>query len=322
MSNKTLVIVLAETRAHELTFTNFKKNVIDTLNADLCICIGVDDKYDYSNPFYQLAKYKFTYQEPADYGDAFDIAYTNILAKNPDKIGPNHKHWREFLKIKDQFMGGVKDPVNQHPGSAGILIFFRWFLLQQLTSSGIIANYDRFVITRSDFIYQLPHPNVALLASHNIWIPNGEYYDGYTDRHVILSQSNIVQYLNIFDNFVLNSEQYHAKMSKLSANNLLNLEQVIKFHINEQYESEIVREFPYVMYSVRNINGTTRWSSGVYSDKLGYFVKYWSEYSQSSAYKNAFNQSGVDLDIFYENIIKHINHSTTKPVKFTAITAK
>jgi len=33
--SKTLVIVLSETRAHELTFDNFKKNVIDELNADL-----------------------------------------------------------------------------------------------------------------------------------------------------------------------------------------------------------------------------------------------------------------------------------------------
>jgi hypothetical protein len=29
---KTIVIILSETRAHELTFDNFKKNVIDELN--------------------------------------------------------------------------------------------------------------------------------------------------------------------------------------------------------------------------------------------------------------------------------------------------
>jgi hypothetical protein len=33
----TLVIVLSETRASELTFNSFKTNVIDELNADLCM---------------------------------------------------------------------------------------------------------------------------------------------------------------------------------------------------------------------------------------------------------------------------------------------
>ena len=78
---KTLVIVLSETRASELTFDNFKKNVIDELNADLCVCIGVKPDYDYNNPFYKLAKYKFTYNEPDDFGDAFEYAY-NILSQN------------------------------------------------------------------------------------------------------------------------------------------------------------------------------------------------------------------------------------------------
>ena len=59
---KTLVIILAETRAYELTFDNFKKNVIDRLDADLCLCIGIKSDYNYNNPFYTLAKYKFLYE--------------------------------------------------------------------------------------------------------------------------------------------------------------------------------------------------------------------------------------------------------------------
>jgi hypothetical protein len=83
MSN-TLVIILSETRASELTFNSFKKNVLDELNADLCVCIGVKPDYDYNNPFYALAKYKFTYDEPDDFGDAFEYAY-NILSQNKPK---------------------------------------------------------------------------------------------------------------------------------------------------------------------------------------------------------------------------------------------
>ena len=80
----TLVIILSETRAHELTFNNFKDNLLNPLNADLCICISIKPDYDYTNPFYQAAKYKFVYNEPYDFSDAFDYAY-NILSKNLNK---------------------------------------------------------------------------------------------------------------------------------------------------------------------------------------------------------------------------------------------
>ena len=39
-------------------------------------------------------------------------------------------------------MGGVMDPHHQHPGSAGILIFFRWFLLKNLVENDLISQYE------------------------------------------------------------------------------------------------------------------------------------------------------------------------------------
>ena len=369
--SKTLVIVLSETRAHELTFNNFKENVIDRLDADLCICIGIKPDYNYNNPYYQLAKYKFLYPEPEDYGDAFEYAY-NILCKNRPKYekllnintlygqlsspkqstnnityygddsnidienldddeivlhttdffdynwynqlygikkSNNNIHfqqnvitykkplyWREFLKIKDQFLGGIRDNQNQHPGSAGILIFFRWFLLKNLIDNDLLDKYDRFIITRSDFLYQLPHPKLEYLNPANIWIPNGEYYNGYTDRHVILSKTNIENYLNIFNNFVFRSNEMYLKM--LNRNDW-NLESVIKLNFELNNVINLVKEIPYIMYSVRNHNGTTRWNYGVYSYTYNYYIKYQSEYDKSAMYKNEFNRSNLTIDEFY-----------------------
>ncbi len=373
--SKTLVIILSETRAHELTFNNFKKNVIDELNADLCICIGVKPNYDYTNPFYTLAKYKFVYNEPDDYSDAFNYAY-DILAKDNNKYEKmenknalyhkiqtpgessgyikyhgnsdipietldddvivnytkqNHnvtlcdqiygtkskyirtiddepytdtymkpKHWREFLKIKDQFMGGVKDKHDQHPGSAGILIFFRWFLLTKIIENDLLNQYDRFIITRSDFIYRLPHPQMRYMDEKLIWIPDCEHYRGYTDRHVVLSKNNIVHYLNIFNNMVLKSNEYFFKMIKF---NKWNLEKLIKFHLEQNNVLHLVREFPYIMFAVRNINGTTRWAHGIFNDELGCFIKYQSEYDKSKMYMKQFNKSKMDINKFYKKLI-------------------
>ena len=373
---KTLVIVLSETRASELTYDNFKKNVIDELNADLCLCIGVKSNYDYNNPFYQLSKYKFLYDEPDDFGDAFEYAY-NILSVNkpkyeclnninalygkieiqekstenitfygnninitnlddfnddeiiiytkdfPDNLWKNQiygiknsdnnnlisqenvitykksLYWREFLKLKDQFLGGIYDSHNQHPGSAGILIFFRWFLLKNLIENDLLNKYDRFIITRSDFIYQLPHPKVEFMNENYIWIPDCEHYGGYTDRHVVLSKNNIVPYLNILNNFVLKSNDYFMKIKNKDN---WNLEQIIKFHLEQNNVLHIVKEFPYIMYSVRNINGTTRWSIGNYSTTLDYYIKYQTEYDKSSYYKNNFEKSCLTIDEFYKDL--------------------
>ena len=374
--SKTLVIILSETRAHELTFDNFKKNMIDELNADLCLCIGVKPDYDYNNPFYNLAKYKFLYNEPDDFGDAFEYAY-NILSSNKPKYeflkninalygqiqnkqstqnityyGDNINlnlddfnddevimhtndfsndiwknqvygiknslniivneenvntykkplHWREFLKVKEQFLGGIKDADNEHPGSAGILIFFRWFLLKNLIDNDLINKYDRFIITRSDFIYQLPHPKVEFMNENCIWIPNAEHYNGYTDRHVVLSKNNIESYLNILNSFVLKSNEYFIKMKEKHD---WNLEQVIKFHLQEN--NAIVKQFPYIMYSVRNINGSTRWQAGQFSNELGYYIKYNGEYDISNYYKKLFETSRVNIDKFYQNNIIQYN---------------
>jgi hypothetical protein len=375
--SKTLVIILSETRACELTFDGFKKNVIDEVNADLCLCIGVKPDYDYDNPFYQLAKYKFLYNEPDDFGDAFEYAY-NTMSQNkpkyeclrnvnalygkiknpqqsnenityygnneniqindfnddeviihtkdfPDSLWKNQVYgiknsgkpnlviqenvitykkplyWREFLKVKDQFLGGIKDSHNQHPGSAGILIFFRWFLLKNLLENDLINKYDRFIITRSDFIYQLPHPKVEYMNENCIWIPDCEHYNGHTDRHVVLSKNNIESYLNILNNFILRSNEYFMKMKNY---NCWNLEQLIKFHLEQNNVLHLVKEFPYIMYSVRNINGSTRWTQGNYSNKLGYYIKYQSEYDKSSYYKNKFEKFGLTIDEFYKLYIR------------------
>lgn len=303
MDNKTLVIILGETRTFELTYDNFKMNVLDELNADLCICIGVKSNYNYDNPFYNNAKYKFIYEELDDYGKSFDYVYDivtkdkSIYDEGTNKI---RLHWREFLKIKDQLLGGINDDNNPQTGSGSILIFYRWFLLYNLIKNDIINKYDKFIITRSDFIYQLPHPKMFLFKNEYIYIPNGEHYGGLTDRHVILSKNNIIQYLDILNCFILKSNDYYDKMKQF---NHWNIERLIMFHLQQHNIFHLVKEMPYIMYAVRNKNGTSRWSLGEYNNKLGYYIKYQSEYELSSMYKNKYLNSNSNIDDFYKILI-------------------
>jgi len=260
-----LVVVLAETRAYEHTFNLFKKNLLDIVNADLCLCVANNPREVTDNPFYNEAKYIWTYDEPDDWGDAFDRAQEKYSC---------HQNWRQLLLIKDQWLGGVKGD-DEHPGSAGILLFFRWFLKESILNSGVLQKYDRFVITRSDFIHCIPHVPLKFLSREHIWIPNGEDYGGYTDRHIVVSREHVLDVLSISDRLITEPDHLFSEMSFYSK---WNVEKYIKFSFTRLGLVERIRRFPYTMYSVRSIGGHSRWSEGKFSSKFGYYIKYQSEY--------------------------------------------
>jgi len=276
---KVLVVVLAETRAHELTFESFKASLLDGYSADLALCVAKNSREDASNPFYSNAKYVWSYPEPEDWGDAFDDAQRTLGATG---------NWRRLLEIRNQWLGGIKG-AHQHPGSAGILLYFRWFLKQRLISEGVLDNYDRFIITRSDFVHTVPSPPLELLAGDKIWIPYGEFYGGYTDRHIVAGRSHIVPVLSIADPILARPDELYSKMH---GGKDWNLERYIKFAFRDQGLEASVDFLPYTMYSVRALSGHTRWQAGTFHEDLGYFVKYQGEYSRARLARRVIGSSG------------------------------
>ena len=262
---KVLIIILAETRAHQLTFDLFKRNLLDPNNADLALCVADNQREDKSNPFYQHAQYCWTIKEPEDWGSAFDE-----FQERHGLVGD----WRQLMQVKDQWLGGVKGNKAQF-GSAGILLFFRLFLKECLVEHQIIEKYDRFVVTRSDFMHRIPHVPLYLLASSKIWIPDGEDYGGYTDRHIVVARENVRKVLSIADPIV---GQPEALREAMSSRDDWNLERYIKFAFTKMGINELVERFPYTMYSVRLPDGHTRWQQGKFHEDLGYYVKYPGEY--------------------------------------------
>jgi hypothetical protein len=262
-----LVIILNETRAYEHTFDLFKTNLLDVFQADLCLCIADNDREDKNNPFYQHAKYVWQYEEPEDWGDAFDHA---------QKIKGYDGNWRKLLEVKDQWLGGVKGE-GEHPGSAGIGLFFRWFLKESIINHNVLDKYDRFVVTRSDFVHKIPHVPMKYLHPDHIWIPYGEDYGGYTDRHIISHRRDIINILSITDAIISDSDKLYSKMNFFS---YWNLEKYLKFSFSCMGLTLKVKRFPYTMYSVRSIDGHTSWKKGNYNEELGYYIKYPREYQR------------------------------------------
>jgi len=265
---KVLIIILAETRAYEFTFPLFKTNLLIPYKADLALCVAKNQRENANNPFYSQAKYIWTCDEPEDWGTAFDEAQTSLNYQG---------NWRQLLAIKDQWLGGIKGP-GAHPGSAGILLYFRWFLKQCLVNAKLLDRYDRFVITRSDFIHPVPHAPLRLLCPTKVWIPYGEGYGGYTDRHIILHRNHVLDALSVTDPIFAAPERLFDKMKHCQN---WNLERYIKFIFGEIGLDKLIRTYPYTMYTVRGLTGHTRWRAGTYDQTLGYCIKYQGEFRRA-----------------------------------------
>jgi hypothetical protein len=288
--------VLAKTRAHELTFSSFKRRLLDELNGDLALALTIDERYDYTNPFWQHAKYCWVAPDFSDYGEGFDLAQ-RWLCRLRDVAPPD---WRSMLRIKGLWQGGIQSPDPQ-PSAASVLLFCRWLLLHGLQQDEVLNHYDRFVITRSDFVWLCPHPPLSVLDRSAIWLPDGEHYGGLTDRHLVVSRSDVENCLNLIEDVVLHPFELYEEMKHRPE---WNIERFIAHHLRRKGLIDKVRLFPYVMYTARSMrDSNVTWSPGYYEPTVDHLVKYEREFRLATAYATVIhsradweNRSWVDFD--------------------------
>ena len=274
---RVLVCVTCSTRGHEVTFPSFKRQVLDQLNADLALALAIDEQYDYRNPFWQHARYRWTAPDYSDYGDAFDLAQ-RVLCHADNATAPD---WRSLLRIKGIWLGGILSPDPQ-PSASAILPFCRWLLLHGLQQDHVLDRYDRFVITRSDFVWRCPHPPLSVLDPGGIWVPDGENYDGLADRHLVVSRADVVDCLNLIEAILLRPLELYEEMKHRSD---WNNEQVWMHHLGRKGLLHKVRRFPYVMYLARDKrDDSPTWSRGRYDAALGHCIKYETEFDSANAF--------------------------------------
>ena len=77
--NKTLVCILGQTRAQDITWKNFNKYLLKSLNADLALCIA--EKKTPNNIMYKKAKFIWNYRDLQDYTKYFSDAQNFLLKK-------------------------------------------------------------------------------------------------------------------------------------------------------------------------------------------------------------------------------------------------
>ena len=290
----TLVIILCETRAFRLCQDNFKKNVLDQMNCDLALCVGINkttEKTD--NKYYSYAKYIWETEDPEDCGHVYDEIR---IAEGGDP------KWIKLLEVRnDMNLGGIRNRVTApNHGSGAYLYYYRWLLLNRLRENNLIEKYKWFIVTRSDFIWKIPHPDTKLLNENNIYIPDGEKYGGVTDRHTILPAKYVETYLNIIQPILhtprIVKEAYDDTMEQI------NPECFIKWWLEYNDIYKHVKFFPYVMYSVRERNGSSSWSYGNWNEDLGYYIKYEKEFESYQKFVDVFKSQQEWVDFYKCNV--------------------
>jgi hypothetical protein len=272
---RTLVCLLAKTRAHDITFRSFKRFVLDELDADLAVALTIDDQYDYENPFWQHAKYRWTAPDYVDYGEGFDLAQARIRQED----GTPLSEWRSILRLQGVWAGRIKDAEPRASASA-ILPFCRWLLLDGILRDGLLEKYDRFVISRSDFRWLCPHPPLEVLLPSFIWIPDSEHHGGINDRHAVVSSVDVGVFLGGLKDILLEPHAMYEEMKEKAWND----EQMLAHHLRRHNRLDYVRTFPNVMYTARSRHDfSPTWSAGRYEPAMGHYVKYESEFRIAKA---------------------------------------
>jgi len=266
---KTLVILIGNARGGEETWKSMYKNLLDEYNADLAICFG--ERKDKSASLYQRAKYIWEVPEYDNWREFYDQNFKS----NWDIFLPNQKFENATL------LGGI----DNYTGSGAIIFAFRHYLLKYKIN--YINQYDRIILTRSDFYYIDKHP---LLPLGKLYAVEGEEYGGVSDRHFIFDSYMSKDVLGILD-FLINEN--NLEMLKNIPDNSINPETALMLYFkhNKIYEKLLFHER--VQFTVAVEGDLSRWNkpSGHIVGFKGLKYKYMKEYEV--ALQNLIKKKGI-----------------------------
>lgn len=284
----TLVVVICSTRGHHLTWRAFDDNVLRPLQADLALAVSSDAVPSWeANSFRSTAKYVWMISEPPenDYQHWFDeIAQAcfgrRFTTEDAAVIGQ---------KLPGIWLGLIK--ATKHRTASSVLIYFRWLALQHLQKQGLLSKYKHIIITRSDYMFVAPHPQVSHLQPGTLMIPDGEGYGGVTDRHTVMHSKDAARVLSLAEKVVFASGEDVAKywlnlLGEVGGNGV-NLESIL----DKWYRAALklsVTTFRLVMFIVYDSeDGSAQRAGEAYLSEVDPYVisrvhvKYYTEYNQA-----------------------------------------
>jgi hypothetical protein len=262
MTGKTLTVVLCQSREFEHTYHSLEKMVLGPLQSDLAFC-GSHTPVP-GNMIETVVQHYWHHEEPNDWVEAIN------------GISQIDYSWRPLLDLDPAFLGGTG--LGDSVGSGAIIMYWREILRGHITER-ILNEYEWFVITRSDFLWLTPHPEVGSLNSEEIYFLDGEQYGGISDRHIIFHRKFAPEIFGIASPIFQNSDQLLAQLSRIEGH--LNPEVFLKFRFETMNLAKNIRFLPYLGFTIRHEGTETRWSQGEFSPKHGLYLKYPLEFEKA-----------------------------------------
>jgi hypothetical protein len=268
-----LICFIGTLRALDITADGLKKHLIDPLDADVAVCVSRISNED-ETKLAVLPQEKIV--DCCIYEDA-DEGYQQLcdsISRKRMGAMPSFP-WQKLLTIDGNWLGGLKGI----PGSGMHLNYNYYKLKQRLQFLRIQEKkYTHFIITRTDLQWLSSHPPLQLLNDFLIWIPEGEDYHGYNDRHAVCSGRNVDSYLNFFDHLISGEANDY-----LGAYKTLNHEYQVKLHLI--HEGIRVGRFKNLAYIVGGDTIHTNWAGLKLKEIEGitYYCKYPGEVDSSTA---------------------------------------
>lgn len=220
---KTLIILIGTPRGSEIVWKSMYDHLMTPYNADLALCFEYQE--DKSSSLYNIAKYIW---EVPKYDDWEQYYIDNQIQGN----------WKEICDwaAKDcNCIGFSGIGKSKGYGSGAILIAFRHYLLNNHLDT--IQEYDRIILTRSDYFYLFDHP---MLDNEHYWVPDGESYGGIIDRFQQFPSKFAEQALNVMS--YVCSENILRDFKDIER--LINIERVIARYFYEINFTENIKTFP------------------------------------------------------------------------------
>ena len=282
MDTKTLIVLLGSARGGEETWKSMYKYLLEPLSADLALLFGKTS--DTKASLYKKAKFIWEIEEYSDWWDYYTKYFSN-------RIYDIYKH---------NEIEGLGGGIGKFRGSGAIIFALRHFLKNNFKN--VLLNYDRIVLTRSDFYYIDFHPN---LKNDAFYILEGEGYGGVTDRHHIFPSSMTDKILSI-NEFLDKKENYKYLLTKN-----LNPERALTEYYKNINIFEQIKFCKRVQFIVAKRNESKRWSytKGYKFNSNTLLIKYQKEY-----YTALKNKYGLILGLFLRIIFHFFRKKNEKPL--------
>jgi hypothetical protein len=258
---KTIVVLIGNARGGEETWKTLYDNLIDVYSADLLLCFGKTNNTN--NSLYKKAKYIFELEEYNNWNNYYQQFFTN--------------KWKDsFLHGKNHGLAGGLD---SYSGSGSIIFAFRHFLKNNCLD--ILSLYDRIILTRSDHFYLYPHP---VLPNDKIWIPQGEDYNGITDRHHIFPSVLIEEVLGVVE--YMDSD---IGLQQISSKHNPNPETILQLCFEHYKIINKIERFKRCQFIVATHSDSTRWQKATQRlpNHKNLLIKYFNEYRMALKNKQA-----------------------------------